>query len=153
MRGETVHEYIHFLAEHGIDWLTGEACGLGMRGLCDLNDQGQEILKEALGIEAPFPGMNNPRGKVVKLFREMIEPLVAFCLFYDGAQAVIMTNYRDNAIHSQFVYGIFDATSEEIRETVSKFNETHHGSIRVLSRQGDARNGLSNRHQFSGRVD
>ena len=38
------------LAAYGIEPLTGEACGLGYRILCDVTERGRNVVGKALGI-------------------------------------------------------------------------------------------------------
>ncbi len=49
MKREIVDNFYDLLKQHGITFLTSEACGVGLRGLFDLTPEGQELLEEALG--------------------------------------------------------------------------------------------------------
>ena len=53
------------LRPYGIDCLTGEACGISARALCDLTEDGQKLVREFLGLpyNAPFaPAWNSAAG-------------------------------------------------------------------------------------------
>lgn len=40
------------LEKYGIDYLTGESCAYGYRGLCDLTERGLKLVAECLGMDA-----------------------------------------------------------------------------------------------------
>ena len=79
------------LREFGIDALTGEACGLGYRVLCDIDKQGKRILERCFGLKdlGAQPSWNSgskerPHVGSVLLFYEMLAPVSVFALLDMG---------------------------------------------------------------------
>jgi hypothetical protein len=151
------------LEEYGIDILTGEADGTGMRVLVDLDDNGQALLREALGgAEFLNPGWNNYNGKCAMLFREMLRPLAIYALL-TKADAVISVQHRDAVIYSDYLKayynlprredGFIDWQTPEWAEERERYNRVHEGHWRIIDKSGTAAGGLRNRHAFSGRVE
>ncbi len=76
------------LSKFGIEFLTGESCAIGMRGLYDLTKQGETIVKEFLGLNAETKLANNwnsgsssdPHVSSVMLTHSMALWLGAYCL-------------------------------------------------------------------------
>lgn len=91
------------LLPFGIDPLTGEACGLSYRILCDVTERGRKILGKALGIPAlalPEPwnrgGATDPHIGSVMLAFEMLTPLSVFALLESGCREVWLV--RDGGV-------------------------------------------------------
>jgi hypothetical protein len=82
--------YWHDLKEYGIDSLTGEACAYGQRVLCDLSQEGVDLLTTYFGGQLVFveganwnPGsVENPSIASVLLPRCLLDDLRVFILFY-----------------------------------------------------------------------
>ena len=79
------------LLPFGIDPLTGEACGLSYRILCDVTENGRKILAKAFGIptftlsEAWNRGTTtDPHIGSIMLAFEMLTPLAVFALLESG---------------------------------------------------------------------
>src|SRR3954449_12736939 len=85
--------------------LTGEACLIGARYLCDLDERGARIVRAMLGLprDCKLAGSWNSSGRIgphvasVKLPTDLFDQLAVFCLFDAGAKHVIVT--RDHGVH------------------------------------------------------
>ena len=90
---KTISQWRH-LEEYGIVPLTGEACGLMYRILCDVTEPGQRIVEKCLGCGLTQPeswncGTNEtPRVGAIMLAPEMLIPLGAFALLESGCREV-----------------------------------------------------------------
>jgi hypothetical protein len=79
------------LRQFGVNTLTGEACRLGMRLLCDLSEQGEELVCEFLGL--PYgtelaPNWNTtvgdqPAKSSIMLTRDSLWELAKFAMLKD----------------------------------------------------------------------
>ena len=83
------------LTAYGIEPLTGEACGLSYRLLCDVTESGRKVLEKALGIpNLPLPPQWNrgteadPHIGSVMLSPEFLIPLAVFALLESGCTEV-----------------------------------------------------------------
>ena len=127
------------LRKHGINCLTGEACGLGMRLLCDLTEQGVETIKAFFGADLQLAENWNSGGVAsCMLPRSILKDLAAFCLIREGAEIVV---------------DLTDSVCATDSETLERWREEcpeHVG--RVYYRSGNACGGTRNRHQMSGRA-
>ena len=91
------------LAAYGIDPLTGEACGLGYRILCDVTERGRHLLSKAFGVpRLALPDSWNrgsaadPHVGSVMLAFEMLVPLAVFALLESGCTEVWLV--RDGGV-------------------------------------------------------
>lgn len=135
------------LTPYGVEPLTGEACGLMYRILCDVTAKGREVLGKCLGV----PGINLPpawnRGSAedphVGCFMaapELFVPLAVFALLEAGHKEVYLM--KDGA-----VLGFKDEpTAEDLRVV----QIVHGGFARGFRYGGTA--GDRNVHEMSGRV-
>ncbi len=91
------------LGKYGIDYLTGEACAYGYRGLCDLEERGVKLIADCLGIDpelfkASLPDAWNSRGvKSIMLSAQMIVPLGVFACFRANCSKVYI-QYDDTVV-------------------------------------------------------
>ena len=74
------------LERYGIMWLTGEADPYALRILCDLNEQGMQIIKEFLGLSdmsvfKNWNSKNNATGSFM-MPRSMYRDLLKFIIFH-----------------------------------------------------------------------
>lgn len=80
------------LETFGINILTGESCAFGMRLLCDLNEDGQALMRTFLGLpfDARFSSNWNsmvngkPAVGSTMIARETIPALIRFALWREG---------------------------------------------------------------------
>jgi hypothetical protein len=136
------------LTKYGIDALTGEACGLSYRLLCDVTAQGKRILEKAFGLP-PLDLHENWNGGSAEephigslmLAPELLTVLGVFALLENGCHEVFLT--KDNS-----VIGI---ESSDSPTEVGSFKTFYVKDLkRRFAYAGTA--GDRNRHLMSGRV-
>jgi len=81
------------LREFGIDLLTGEACSLMYRLLCDLTQNGKRIVERCLSVQIQSENWNggsqaDPHVASIMLTHEMFVPLAVFALLESGCREV-----------------------------------------------------------------
>ena len=131
------------LREFGIDPLTGEACSLMYRILCDLTAKGKQVVERCLSIQLQSENWNcgsqdDPHVASVMLTQEMIVPLAVFALLDAGCREVWVTDHAAIGIEATDA----DTTVEhmkELRRPRRRF--AYHGPHQDR-----------NLHQMSGRV-
>lgn len=135
------------LQAHGIELLTGEACGLGYRLLCDVTEGGRKTVEKCLGMSNLVLPESWNRGKPddphvgsIMLVREMLEPLAVFALLEAGCKEVYLVK--------ESVVGIEAADPPTAIEDVKRWAGVDYA--RRLAYQGTA--GDRNVHVMSGRV-
>jgi len=143
-----------FLEEHGIDLLTGEADGTSLRGLYDLNDQGQEILGEFLG-GATFTasGWNNHNGKSAMLAWTLARPLAIYILLREGYSHVVDVQCRGAGYYSDHLRAYKDITWAAFNQEMDHIRRVFPDGVRFYYKSGTAKDGLRHRHEFSDRVE
>jgi hypothetical protein len=146
------------LQKYGIEWLTGEACGLGYRILCDVNKNGKHVLEKCLGVPNIELAENwNTRSSIgehigsIMLAPDMLKPLAIFALLEYGCREVLFDE------ESGSVYGV---EARDTPECVEEWKSIHAGwhkegeprkSMRRYAYAGTA--GDRNVHMMSGRVE
>ena len=142
------------LEQYGIEPLTGESCGIGIRLLCDLSPDGVALMEEFLSVSLDGTGNNswNHSGiegwKSIMLPRSMFQQLAAFCLLLEGFTWAVAVNWRSEFASAFYVEGIpDDEAMEQFRDAA---NQVYEGQWHCWRNNGTA--GLRNLHQFSGRV-
>ena len=157
MKRKIIDNFYELLKQHGITFLTSEACGAGLRGLFDLNSEGQELLEEALGgMQANYPGWNDWEGKSAMLFHEMIRPLTVHVLLGCGADVVVDIRINDNNLIAlyEIIHDVDGNIADpEYQKYLEALNRIYQGKFRVYWRSGTARNGMRNRHVMSDRIE
>jgi hypothetical protein len=130
------------LKNFGIDCLTGEACGLSMRLLCDLTERGQRIVEKLFDVKIQPPeAWNNgdpPHVGCVMLPLEMFMPLAIFSLLEVGCKEV----FRDGDV-------LFGIEQDDTEEYLALFHKGH-PHLRRYAYSGTA--GSRNVHVMSGRT-
>ena len=137
------------LLPFGIDPLTGEACGLSYRILCDVTENGRTILSKALGIPnltLPEPWnrgtTTEPHVGSVMLAFEMLVPLAVFALLESGCKEVWLV--RDG--------GVIGIEPDDLPEFIDANRQLVGDRMaRTLAYRGTA--GDRNVHMMSGRVE
>lgn len=131
-----------YLKERGVIPLTGEACGIGLRVLCDLTEGGRDLLDKAFGGMVPTQGPWNEGVASVLLFKSMLLDLVAFGLLEEGYNSVLVHDPTAAivALDDRADCEAFIKRGDSLAE------------YRILTKTGTAGGGLVNRHEFSGRV-
>ena len=131
------------LGPWGIIALTGEACSLGYRLLCDLTLQGQNIVERCLSVAIQSENRNHgsdadPHVASIMLTHEMLLPLAVFALLESGCREVWIT---DGA-----AIGIEPADTADQVERLKQVYKLH----RRFAYHGPFQD--RNQHQMSGRV-
>lgn len=85
------------LNAYGVIVLTGEACSLMYRILCDLTARGKRLVERCLSVEIQSENWNpgsddDPHVASVMLTREMLQPLAVFALLESGCREVWLTD-------------------------------------------------------------
>lgn len=136
----------HDLVEYGIDRLTGEACGLSYRGLCDYTAQGLRILERlfCVKIQGEENWNNGTREKphigCILLPNDFLQPLAVFALLEAGCLEIWLMKGGD-------VCGL---EPEYFQEYQAWRQANPDGVERILVPAGTA--GERNIHEMSGRV-
>jgi hypothetical protein len=129
------------LRPFGIDALTGEACGLSMRLLCDVTAAGRDLIERFFGGTITIaPGSNwnggskdDPHVGSVLLPRDIFESLAAFALVVTGTTPVAIMK---------------DGHARELR---AGYPEDH--IRRYVRRSSAPGTGDRNQHAMSGRIE
>ena len=84
------------LGPYGVLALTGEACSLGYRLLCDLTENGKRIVERCLSVHIESENWNHgsdaaPHIASIMLTHEMLMPLAVFALLESGCHEVWTT--------------------------------------------------------------
>lgn len=136
------------LSAHGVIPLTGEACGLSYRVLCDVTARGKATLEKALSVSQLVLHENWNRGHAedphvgsVMLAPELLPFLGVFALLEAGCQEVWLTK-------GHTVIGI---EADDLPDRVETFRLIHANDLaRRLGYAGTA--GDRNRHMMTGRI-
>ena len=94
------------LRPYGFDYLTGESCAYGYRGLVDLTDRAIRIVAECFGLDPEtFKGClhdawNTKGVKSIMLAPQMITPLAVFAAWNAGCSKVYIM-YDDSVVGIQ----------------------------------------------------
>ena len=131
------------LSEYGIVPLTGEACSLMYRVLCDLTASGRAIVQRLLGVEIQSENWNcgaesNPHVASIMLSAEMVVPLAVFALLESGCTEVWLGDGS--------VLGVEPDDNEEQIASMKQYLKAR----RRFTYRGPHKD--RNRHQMSGRV-
>lgn len=137
------------LTAHGIEPLTGEACGLMYRILCDVTDKGRRVIQKCFG----FPSLplaepwnrgteKEPHTGSIMLAHEMLVPIGIFALLESGCKEVWLL--KDG--------GLVGIEAADDPEFIKEWKEYHaKGFARCFAYQGTA--GDRNVHVMTGRVE
>ena len=131
------------LREFGIDLLTGEACSLMYRLLCDLTQSGKRIVERCLSVQIQSENWNSgskedPHVASIMLTHEMLVPLAVFALLESGCREVWVTDHTAIGVEP-------DDTDDEVERM-----KRVHKPVRRFAFHGRIQD--RNQHQMSGRV-
>ena len=147
-----IHDW-NDLRTYGINYLTGEACAVGKRLLCDVNERGHRLICSVFGLPPNTTLSDNWNGTVngepavgsILLPRFSFGFLAAMILLESGCQcAVVMQTGEVWGIESHDGVAMEDDPLGQIRE-FHQIRETY-GTMNV------PRRGLSAVHAMSGRA-
>jgi len=132
------------LEEYGIVYLTGESCHQMLRILCDLTQQGKDIVEKAFGFKINSENWNtgskdNPHVASIMLAPHSIPQIAVYCLLPEFAWVGIS---NDNAV--------FGVNSDKELQDYKDMCERR--GYKVL-RQFKGKTYTRNQHQMSGRID
>ena len=146
------------LAKFGIQILTGESCGLGMRYLCDLNARGRAILEEFFGGSVNTVSGSNWNSEVngepaeasIMLSPNILPDLAAFCMLKSGFDvAAVHVTGADS--YAAVGFRLRNAPEGTTVEAIMKALGCNQGpGFRIYRNMGTA--GTRNMHEMSGRV-
>lgn len=137
----------------GIDYLTGEACGLMLRGLCDLTARGKRLVSKTFGIEFQSEAWNSggkadPHVASILLHVDMLPMLSIFaCLETGGIVECYALYNKDKTWAGTHGFSAEDAAE---RDEWIKCVQGFGCSVRRYAYEGTA--GDRNRHEMSGRI-
>ena len=137
------------LMPFGIDPLTGEACGLMYRILCDVTDKGRRVIQKCFGfpdlsLAAPWNRgtEKEPHTGSLMLAPEMLVPIGIFALLEAGCKEVWL--FKDGTLAG------IEATDQP--DYIEAWKQAHAGDFaRRFAYQGTA--GDRNVHMMSGRTE
>lgn len=142
----------------GIQPLTGEACALSMRMLCDVNAEGRQLLSDYFGIPnlEMAPPMNSrvdeqPSVGSIMLPRQSWPEIARFGLFMKGALALYERDTAETTVYRGCcqIVGIF--SEERVQEYVKAGLELAYNPLKPHVGE-NVRVGSRNVHQMTGRV-
>ncbi len=136
------------LSAYGIVPLTGEACGLSYRILCDLTARGKKILEKALSVAQlglhenwNHGSADDPHVGSIMLAPDLLPFIGVFALLEAGCREVWLTK-------GQTVIGI---EAEDLPDRAESFKRIHANDLaRRFGYAGTA--GDRNQHMMTGRV-
>ena len=139
---KTVSSWDH-LRPFGIEALTGEACSLMYRVLCDLTENGKRIVERCLSVQIQSENWNRgsdaaPHVASIMVTNEMLVPLAVFALLESGCREVWVTN--------RAAIGVDPDDSEDDVERI----KCVYKPVRRFAYHGPFED--RNQHQMSGRV-
>ena len=136
------------LSAHGIIPLTGEACGLSYRLLCDVTARGKKTLEKALGVAQlglhenwNHGNADDPHVGSVMAAPDLLPFIGVFALLEAGCREVWLTK-------GQTVLGIEAEDSPDQLETLHRYHAND--LMRCFGYSGTA--GDRNQHMMTGRV-
>lgn len=141
------------LAGFGIKPLTGEACALSLRHLCDVSEDGKALLSEYLGIPglelaAPMNssvGGQPSVGSLMLPLRAMFSALMQFAAFRAGALAIFT-----NAVG--YSLAVYDEETLARYQDFIKGREGYELLRNPLCGAQQPHQGTRNIHAFTGRL-
>ena len=148
----------HDLREWGFDCLTGEACGLGIRLLYDVNDLGRTILSRTMGMEQHQlilnPSWNGGafnKGSVLLTYDQALTCALFGMLLHDKCIQVMQPYVEFGHLQPQ-LYGL------ENKDEVGLFSDTLVGypvgtTFKTYKLSGMPGTGDRNKHMFTGRIN
>lgn len=129
------------LRAHGIAMLTGEACSLMYRLLCDITEDGKRVIEKCLSCELKPPeNWNSGAIGSIMLAPELLVPIAVFALLEAGCREVYVIG--------DAVVGIEVTDSADDVERLVRIHE--HDIRRRFAYHGP--HGDRNLHHMSGRV-
>lgn len=136
------------MEQFGIHILTGEACGAGLRVLCDLDKRGKALIADFFGFDPSVLAENWNSGgeRSIMLPYSILHDLAVFALLRWGCPLVVSFQDRTD-IHGAVV----EEEVEQIKRIAA--DADHRPKVDCVYRAtGTAPGGLRNVHEASGRI-
>lgn len=159
------------LRQFGIYGLTGEACGVGMRVLCDVDKNGKELLEEYLRVSLtsePWNSSTDGKDHVasVMLTPNMFQDIWIFAHLRKGTRHVFLGGYVNDDRWTETHYESLNTThrhpvdswhpcayATNDDEHMNLWKEANYFYISRVFRTSKAPGtGLDNQHAMSGRI-
>lgn len=159
------------LKPYGVNPLTGEADGVGMRVLCDLSARGVKLLAKALGLQTVTPEEPWNRATPVNdqppvgsflLPRDLFTTLAVFALLETGVRGAFVVERGPDTTELWSMEGVYShderpdpkggVLGDCYAEVEEYMNELRAKGCHVRRYGYDGTAGDRNKHQFSGRV-
>lgn len=147
------------LEPFGIEILTGEACNIGRRALCDLTRRGERIVRDLVGLPPDAklaPGWNGKATASAMIPYELFEDLAIWCLLDEGCTEIVLV---EDGVAGGFmweggVYGLKRGDNpDEWTEWLERMNQFGKPWRRIhTARSSQPHVGTRNTHQMSGRT-
>lgn len=146
-------ETLRDLEPYGIIPLTGEACGLSYRYLCDLTEKGKKIVEKTLSVSCTSQNWNHgsdsdPHVASIMLPHELTIPLAVFATLENGFTEVDI--FQDINRRDYRIVIAYDNEKEMNAYREDARTWLHLEKLRTLRYQGTA--GDRNIHEMSGRI-
>jgi len=137
---KTIARWDH-LRPFGINMLTGEACSLMYRVLCDITEDGKRVIEKCLSCELrPPENWNSGAVGSIMLTREMLVPVAVFALLEAGCREVYIVDGT-----------VVGMEPDDTAESVARFRRHYGDRIgRRFAYTGPHQD--RNQHQMTGRV-
>lgn len=144
--------------KYGVSILTGEACAYGHRLLCDLNEEGVQLLSDYLGIQ-PTAFYKNWNSKVnnkpavasIMLSRDVFQDLAKFILLH-VERVTYLLDHNDSEVHGSSGWSGYDDEALEQYSYLQQLRQEGkiyiNWSVQCKQPQVNGRNV----HGFSGRA-
>ena len=144
------------LEQFGFDCLTGEACGLGMRLLYDVSEEGKEVLERSMGLMpgsmqlmSPWNGGKFGAGSVLMTY-EQATTCAIFAMLLKKRCVEVWQQYHHGRLGGS-CYGLENAEEVRLAEesNIGCGSDASFRRWRLSSMPGS---GDRNQHMISGRV-
>lgn len=138
----------------GFDLLTGEACGIGIRGLFDVTDEAKKTLYGFFGLTSldGFADAWNSRDGAtgsILLPYSLLHPLATYCLLVQKKWPLVLTvSHRAKSYTSDFVMGL---TDKDWLEMANRADHLWPKSYNLYYNHATSNEGR-NVHHFTGRM-
>ncbi len=145
MKTNTIHSF-NDLKQFGIDILTGESCALSRRLLCDVTEEGRNLVIKALGVpdislSAPW---NDGVGSIL-LERDTLKTLCILALFEDKNCLEVWEFKKDGSFHGLDLENLGLWNDYDKNENADNYEKIR--KYKLFNSKD------RNVHQFSGRVN
>ncbi len=133
----------------GIEYLTAEADGTGLRALFDLKNKGCEIMEKFLGTTIQRGnGWNDTRPDSASMMLpvSIYRSLAIFCLMHEGHEVVVDVRFYGKGYSSDFIDGMTKNEWEDMKSRADLLWPNHY---RVYELTGNVHDGTRCYHQIA----